>query len=134
MWYAIVLAVGLVLAAIGFVMLKNSIGFIRTSQRAMATVIRLDPVTDSDGTTYKAVFSFRTLTNREIIYYQNGSSRPASWSVGDTAEIAYDAAKPENAKLLTYWGSFVGTIILMAIAAPMLVIGGGYYLLKPFLR
>ena len=134
MWYGIILAVGLVLAAIGLYLLKNSMSFIRNSERATGTVINLEPVRDSDGTTYRAVFRFHTMDRREVIYRQNGSSSPAAWTVGETAEFAYRPENPEGAKLLTYWGSFIGTVILLALAMPFIVIGGGYFLARPFLK
>ncbi|RYY58927.1 MAG: DUF3592 domain-containing protein [Chitinophagaceae bacterium] len=134
MWYGIILAIGLILAAIGLYLFKNSLGFIRNSERATGTVINLEPVRDNDGTTYRAIFTFKTMANREVVYRQNGSSSPAGWRVGETAQFAYRSDNPEAAKLLTYWGSFLGTVILLALAMPLIVIGGGYFFAQQFLK
>jgi hypothetical protein len=108
--------------------------FINKGGRAKATVTELEKMTDSDGTTYKPVFKFKTSLNQEIIYRHNISSSPPEWKVGDETTILYDSDDPQKVKLLSYFGLFRWTIILMAIAMPLIVIGGGYYIAQSFLK
>ena len=134
MWYSITLAVGVTLLIISLLTLKKSLAFLRSSNRAIATVIELERISDSDGTSYKPVFKFKAATGQEVIYKQSSSSNPPGWEVGEEATIAYDANNPNEARLLTYFGAFSWTIVLMALAMPMLVVGGGYYLAQQFLK
>jgi hypothetical protein len=134
MFYSISLAIGLILLVISLFIFKESLGFIKRSERAIATVIELVEIKDSEGATYKPVFKFRSRYNQEIIYRHIVSSSPARWYVGEETTIAYDPVDPTVAKLLTYFGIFRWTIILMAIAMPLIVIGGGYYVAQSFLK
>jgi hypothetical protein len=47
--------------------------------------------------------------------------------VGEEADVIYDPGHPERARLIGYWGLFIASIILAAVAAPFLVIGSGYF-------
>ncbi|MEO6316434.1 MAG: DUF3592 domain-containing protein [Chitinophagaceae bacterium] len=134
MVYNILLAAGITLLAFSMHTLKKSLRFLKSSERATATVVAIETLGSSDGNTYKPVFSFTTALRKEIIYRPEVSTSPAGWVVGDQAVIAYDADAPANARLLTYFGSFRWTIILLAIAMPLLVIGGGYFLTKSLLH
>ena len=134
MFYPISLTIGIILLGISLYMLKQSMSFLKTSERAKAVVIELKETRDSDGSTYKPVFKFKTLLNKEIIYTPGYSSSPPSHQLGEEATIAYDPANPEKAKLLTYFGTFLWTIIFMCISLPFIVIGGGYYLSQYFLK
>ncbi len=134
MWYTCCFVIGLLLLIASLFMLKKSIAFLKNSERTVATVIRIETVSGSDGNTYKPIFSFKTNTNEEIIYPSPFSSSPPGWDIGDEATIAYDRNQPNNAKVLTYFGAFSWTIILMSIAMPLLVIGGGYHLAQKLLH
>lgn len=128
MGYGITLAIGIALLLFSLFILNNTLSFIKKSERAAATVISLEEVKDSDGITFKPVFKFFTYDKKEIQFCHFASSSPPVWSVGERAGVCYDVNDPTNAKLLTYFGAFGWTIILMALAMPMLVVGGGYYL------
>jgi hypothetical protein len=128
MWYNITFATGIILLLISLYILKGSLAFLRNNKRATATVIEMLTVKDSDGDTYKPVFKFKTESKEEVIFKSSTSSRPPAWHVGEETTIIYDPSNPSSARLMTYFGMFSWSIILMAIAMPMIVIGGGYYL------
>jgi hypothetical protein len=132
MVYGILLIVGVVVAAIGFRMLLRSIAFIKSGERTTATVIEMIPVHGSDGTTYKPVFEFTTYEGKKIIHRHNASSNPPGWKEGEETGIIYDRNNPENARVVTYFGLFSWSIVLFAIAAPLIIIGGGYFLAARF--
>lgn len=134
MWYTVTLAIGIVLLIISLTKLKDSLAFLRNSERATGTVIELERINGSDGDTYKPIFKFKTSLNQETIYRHISSSDPPSWKIGDEATIAYDPSSPSEARLLTYFGTFSWTIVLMAVAMPLIVIGGGYHLSQIVLK
>lgn len=134
MGYTITLFAGILLAIFAFFKFKQSMNFLKTGGRATATVIELETVHSSDGgPTYKPIFRFSTIKKQSVTYRHHTSSSPAAWDIGEKTTIVYDYENPENAKLLTYFGAFGWTIILLSIAMPCLVIGGGYLLAKPYL-
>jgi hypothetical protein len=135
MLYNITLGVGVLIIVIALFVFKQSLNFLKTAQRAEAVVVDIKKkVGGKGGTMYTPVFGFKTLDNREITYTPNWSSSYTSWKIGDVATIAYDADNPEKVRLVTYFGAFSLAIILLAIAMPLIVVGGGYYLAQPFLK
>jgi len=134
MWYNITLVVGVLVLVAALYAFNQSLNFLKTTQRAEATVIKIQKDEDNDGTTYKPIFKFTSYNGEDYMYtYPFGTSNN-SWSIGDKATIAYAGDNPIKAGLVTYFGTFGWTIVLMAIAMPLLVIGGGYHLAQPFLK
>jgi hypothetical protein len=134
MWYSVTLIAGIIILVISLFLLKEALVFLRTSERAIGTVIKLEKINNSDGDTFKPIFKFKTNLNQEIIYSHIASSNPPAWSIGEEATIAYNSNNPSSAKLLTYFGSFGYTIVVMAIAMPLIVIGGGYHIAQLYLK
>ncbi|MEO5563265.1 MAG: DUF3592 domain-containing protein [Chitinophagaceae bacterium] len=134
MWYNIILTIGIVILVFSLNMLKKSMSFLKNSERAEGTVIEMKAVRGDESTMYKPIFKFKTNLGKEIIYEHSTSSKPPAWEVGETTTIAYDPLNPEKPRLLTYFGVFSWTIILLSIAMPLIVIGGGYHLAKFFLK
>lgn len=134
MFYTISLIVGIILLGVSLFLLKGSLAFLKSSERATATVIEMETVSGTDGNTYKPIFKFKTRHNQEIVFRKSSSSSPPSWKVGEEATIAYDINDPDKARLLTYFGTFIWTIVLMCIALPFIVIGAGYYLSRFVLK
>jgi hypothetical protein len=133
MGYTISLTTGIILLFLSLWFLRQSISFIKKNERAVATVLALEEVRDSDGITYKPVFKFLTADKKEIHFRHFASSSPPAFNVGEEVGVSYDTSDPSKAKILSYFGAFGWSIILMALSMPLLVIGGGYYLSKSIL-
>src|SRR5688572_6644800 len=134
MWYTLTLVIGIILLIISLFILRESLAFLRTSERTVGTVIELVKIDGSDGHTFKPIFKFKTNLNQEIIYRHISSSNPPNWEIGEEAIIAYDPNNPTVVRLLTYFGAFSWTIVLMAVAMPLIVVGGGYHLSQVVLK
>ena len=134
MWYTLTLIVGIILIAIAMSILQKTLVFLKSSERAIGTVIELERINGSDGDTFQPVFKFKTRSNEEIIHRHISSSNPPGWKIGETVSIAYDANNPSNARVLTYLGTFLWVVILVAIAMPFIVIGGGYHISQSYLK
>ncbi|PCJ95343.1 MAG: hypothetical protein COA50_09035 [Flavobacteriaceae bacterium] len=100
---------------------------INTGIKTKATVIDLIEISGDDGYTYKPVFEFTDKTNTKIIFKSEVSSSPAPYKIGDKVTITYSIHNDER-KILSYWGLYRWTIILLSIASPLLIIGAGYFL------
>ncbi len=134
MGYYISLITGVLLLLISVYLFRGSLQFLQSTERALAEVVEIERVDGSDGDTFKPVFKFHTLLHEEIYFKQNYSSSPPHWHIGDEVMIAYKADDPQDAKILTYFGSFGYSVVLMALAAPLLIIGGGYIFCQQFLK
>jgi hypothetical protein len=134
MWYGISLSVGIILLVISLFKLTESISFLKKGEKANAVVFELEKISGSDGPVYKPIFRFKDYSGQEYIYRHNLSASTPTWKIGDRARVIYDPLNPGEARLLTYFGSFSATIILLALALPLITIGAGYYLAMAFFR
>jgi hypothetical protein len=134
MGYAITFIAGLILLIIGLVLLRNRITFIKNGMAAVATVKELKEVTDSDDNSisYKPIFTFTTYNNEKRIHEHNVSSRPSSWSVGDTVKVIYEKDNPAEVVVLTYFSAFGLVAILLSLALALVCFSAGYYWCQHF--
>jgi hypothetical protein len=133
MAYTISLAAGLIMLVISILKCRESLKFLKQTDRAEGVVTEIKKFR-GESDTYKPLFKFTTVDGQEVIYHHNFSSSPSLWSVGEKGIIAYNPFNPEKAKLLSYWGIFSWSIGLMCAALPLIVIGGGYHLAQLVLK
>ncbi|NLR59374.1 DUF3592 domain-containing protein [Chitinophaga polysaccharea] len=130
MWYKLYLLAGIILLTVSLYKFKQSIDFIRRSERAVGTVISLE---DIDGA-YSPVFAVKTKENDQIIYHHAAASNPAAWDIGEEATFLYDPGNPGSATMMSYFWLFNWAILFLAIAIPLVIVGAGYFLLSPLIR
>ncbi|WP_343745611.1 DUF3592 domain-containing protein [Chitinophaga sp.] len=126
----ICLFIGLILMAASGYKLKQSVDFIRSSEQVRGTVTSL--VKDNDDT-YSPVFTIDTKTDGQIVYHHLAGSSPSAWDVGEGADFLYNEGNPDSITMMSYFWLFGWSIILMAIALPLLILSAGYFLLRPLL-
>lgn len=127
MRYTIFFITGLILIGFSLYKLKARIDFVRNAERATGVVTSM---TEDDGA-YYPVFTVTTKTDGAVVYHHHSGSNPASWAVGDTAAFLYGPGQPSEVIRKTYQDLFGWSIVFMVIGLPLLIIGGGYYLLNP---
>ncbi|SHL36285.1 hypothetical protein SAMN05444266_10378 [Chitinophaga jiangningensis] len=125
MWYKLYLLTGLILLGVSIYVLKQSIDFIRSSERVTGTVISLEV---SDGA-YSPVFSITTPGGDEIIYHHAAASNPSSWEVGETATFLNDPHHRSSPRMMRYFWIFNWSLVCLGLAIPLIIIGGGYFVL-----
>lgn len=125
--YGGMLLVSLVLIFFAIKQYSNSQKLISTGLKTKAKVIDLIEISGDDGYTYKPVFEYTDRVNNIITFNCEVSSSPARYKIGDIVNIVYDPNSDER-KVISFWGLYRWTIILLTIASPLLIIGGGYIL------
>ncbi|NLR81035.1 DUF3592 domain-containing protein [Chitinophaga eiseniae] len=130
MWYKLYLLTGVVLLAVSLYKFKQSIDFIRRSERTVGTVISME---DIDGA-YSPVFAVKTKENGQIIYHHAAASHPPAWDIGEEATFLYDPGSPHSATMMSYFWLFNWAILFLAVAIPLIIVGAGYYLLRPLIK
>ena len=101
---------------------------LKTGIKTKAVVKDLIAVSGDDGPTYKPVFEYMDRSNTIQEFKSDVSSRPPAYKIGEKVEIVYDPKDEEEVKVVSYWGLYRWSIILLSIASPLLIIGGGYLL------
>lgn len=133
MAYKISLIIGIILFVISVLILKETLVFLEKSERAVGTVTRFEEVS-TDGITYTPIFKIKTKDNQEITYTHTSSANPPSWDIGEQATFFYDPNNLNSIRISTYFGVFSWSIVLMAIAIPLIIVGISYYVLNPYLH
>ncbi|MBV2227343.1 DUF3592 domain-containing protein [Sphingobacterium sp. NPDC055346] len=87
--------------------------------------------TDEKGTSmmYQPVMEIKA-GEKTYPFSPNFRSNPPQYKVGEKVPVVYEASEPQSARIVSYWGLHLGSIILMLFALPMLTIGTGYVLFK----
>jgi hypothetical protein len=76
---------------------------------------------------YRPLYHFVT-TQKAVHPFDYGVTSPQPiWRIGDEITIVYDPADPRRAEKIGYWELFNNGIVLASLAAPLVVIGGGYF-------
>lgn len=130
--YLIFIVVGGLLLAGALVALKNRLSFVKNGERAIGSVVQLVERKDDEGTFYYPVFDIHTRQHGTITYRHRTGSSSAEWQIGETIAFIFEPGKPDTVRFLNYWGIFWWPLSLMAVAVDLLVIGGGYFLLRGY--
>jgi len=99
---------------------------INSGYKAKAKVIDLIEISGDDGYTYKPVFEYTDRYDVTNTFKSDISSSPAPYKIGDIVTIIHSEDNEEK-KVISFWGLYRWSIILLSIASPLLIIGGGYY-------
>lgn len=128
--HLIFIAVGALLLVVALRSLKSRLAFMKNSERAVGTVVRLGEKTEDDGVYYYPVFDIRTRRNEIITYKDKTGSSPAKWQIGETAAFIFHPDRPDMIWFLSYRTLFWRPLMLLAVAVDLLLIGGGYFLFR----
>lgn len=119
---------GMVLLYFAMRSYNNTADLLSTGIKTTAIVVEMITVSGSDGSTYKPVFEFTDRGNGIRRYKSDVSSSPPAYKVGEKVKIIYDKNDDDEVKVISFWGLYRWCIILLCIASPLLIIGGGYLL------
>jgi len=95
---------------------------------AIVTELYPDPDVESNYGVAKPYFNFVDRFQEKQKITNGITSSPPRYKTGDKVEIVYHIDDPKQIKLVSFWGLYRWSIILLMIAAPFLVIGGSYLL------
>ena len=133
MWqYYLILGLGVVFLLLAIFSFRNTMEFLKNGDKATATVIDLHKY-ESEGEVFAPVFTFRTKDNQVITYELAEGNDPPTWKVGEATTVIYDPVDPSKVSLYSYFRVFVWTLVLLSIALPLLVIGGGNFIAARFI-
>ena len=93
-----------------------------------AEVIKFETYVDSDGKMFTPVFEYVDVSGAKKQFKSDVSSAKPSMKIGDKRQLIYNPNDNNEVKLVSYWGLYMWTIILLSLASPFLIIGGGYLL------
>jgi hypothetical protein len=132
MWYYLYAGfclLGLLLFGIAIWQYQQTTKLLSTGIKTQSEVIDLLESKNEDGDTmYKAVFQFTTREGNVVSFKSNVRARPATHKIGQIVPVIYNSSDFEDVRIIGFWGLYRGTIILLSLGSPLLIIGGGYLL------
>lgn len=127
MLYILFFLIAITLISVAIYHYNQTRELLKTGINTKALVSNIITVEDSDGKSYKPVFTFLDGDGHPVSFENPVSSNPVVWKRGEEVSIIYDPTMPSNAKVVSYWGLFRVSVICTMIAAPFLVVSLGYF-------
>lgn len=115
--------IGLGMLVTAIVLFMNTKSFLQTAEVAQGTVIELRASRSSDSLTYHPVVSFTTSQGQRITFSSGSGSNPPSYTEGETLEVFYAAAEPQDAKINGFFALWGGAVILAGMGTVFFTIG-----------
>lgn len=96
-----------------------------------AEVVAHNPVRDlQDGSiSYESVMQYNAHGQTQTMIGKIRTNPPA-YKIGEKVNIVYDGTGRGEPKIVSYWGLYLGAIIMMVLAVNLIVICGGFFLFK----
>ncbi|GAB4023542.1 hypothetical protein GCM10028808_74240 [Spirosoma migulaei] len=112
----------------------RSITLIKTGNRTLATVVKLEKEKAKSGYVYRPIFKLNTENGEELLHTYGFATDPSDWKIGDKATVSYDLYEPETRVVLTYYGAFGNAVIWLMVSLPLIVLGGGHFVSRLYLK
>jgi Protein of unknown function (DUF3592) len=133
--YTTFFGIGLILAYLAFTSFRKTQALLAEGIQTEAEVIDLLLQSGSEGgTLYRPVFEYHDMSNRRSTFESGVASSPASYDIGNVVKIVYLPNDSTSQRVVGFWSLYRWTIIFLAIASPLLVIGGGYILFSLYFK
>lgn len=126
--HSLVLLAGLIVLYIAWLQFQKTQRLISSGVSTVATVIENVPQTKKGQTTYRPKFQYMDQQHNRATFLGELNTSPPAWSIGETTLIVYMPGQPGSARIISYWNLYRATILFTAAAAPLIVIGIGYFL------
>lgn len=118
--------IGLLFAGIGLWLYSSDQDLASSGARATGTVIAITSYRDSDGDTmYRPVVEFTDAAGNRREFSSDISSSSSEFSRGETVDVIYDPAQPENAIIDSFMERFFLPLIFGGLGSIFALIGGG---------
>lgn len=123
--YVLGLIVGLVLLGVAAFLYIKARNFVNAAQKTKGTVVRMEPRTRKGGTSYVAVFEFRSLDGQTITVLDTVAARPPRHQVGQAVDVVYDPANPRDARLDSTSTLYMMPIIIGVVGGMLTLTNAG---------
>lgn len=119
---------GILMLVGAFSLYNNTQKFLDGAITAEGTVIELLKSRSSDSTTYTPLVQFTTKNNEVVDFTSLVSSNPPSYKTGESVEVLYQEASPDDAKIKSYFSLWGGATIVGALGVVFFLVGSSIFL------
>lgn len=117
------MTVGLLLWVGAFFSFTNTQDFLKSAVTTNGTVVELVYSRTSDSGVYYPAVLFQTKDGVSVGFISSSGSKPASYSVGESVEVIYQASSPQEAKINSFFSLWIGTLVLSGMGLVFFLVG-----------
>lgn len=128
--HMILLIIGLALLMLGIVSFSRARRLMTNGSLVQATVVENIPSRGSEGGTMYTPLMEYSIDGSVSSFSPTAKANPPAYAVGEKVNLIYDPNNNNDIRIRSYWGVYLGSNILLAMALPMVLIGIGYFLFK----
>jgi hypothetical protein len=129
-WFFILGAIGSFAVAIALVV--GALRFLSKANYTLGTVIAIQAEEDSEtGTMFRAKLAFDDAAGWKHTFSDEGAYFPSPYEIGESIAVAYEADRPDSAKIYTIWGVWWEAIVALVLGVGFVA---GYFLQRRFWR
>lgn len=128
LFYSLLFALGSFLAYHAWTQFQKSQDLLNRGERTVAEVVEYKTSRGKNGTVYAPIFKFKDRSQHVVSFTSTINSSPPAYDIGENVKIVYNRRNPQDVKVVSFWGLYRASIILLMVASPLLVIGGSYLL------
>ncbi len=115
--------IGLAMLVGAYFLFTGTQNFLKTAVSAQGTVVELHRSRSSDSDTYAPVVEFQASDGSTVEFTSSTSSNPPSYSRGETVEVLYQEASPNDAKIKGFFSLWGAALIVGIMGLVFFLIG-----------
>ena len=124
---------GIAMLAAALFLYQGTRSFLAEAARTEGTVVNFLQTYADHGVTYAPVVHFVNRNNETIVVVSSTATNPPAYAKGEKVEVLYFPAKPQEARINSFFSLWGGPVILGAMGAIFCLIGAGVTLV-PMLK
>jgi len=125
--------VGIAMLAGALFLYQGTRSFLADAARTEGTVVNFMQAHSKHGVTYAPVVHFVNRNNETIVFVSSTGTNPPGYEKGEKVEVLYFPAKPQEARINSFFSLWGGSVILGAMGTIFFLIGAGVTLV-PMLK
>lgn len=125
--------VGIAMLAGAFFLYQETRSFLAEAARTEGTVVNFMQTYSNHAVTYAPVVHFVNRNNEAIVFVSSTATNPPGYEKGEKVEVLYFPAKPQEARINSFFPLWGGSVILGVMGAIFFLIGAGVTLV-PMLK
>ena len=128
LFYFLLFALGSFLGYLSWRHYQKSQHLLNKGIRTVANVVAYETSRGKKSTLYAPIFQFQNRSQELVNFTGLVKSSPPTYDIGEKVNIVYNTRNPQDVKIISFWGLYAASVILLMVASPLIVLGGSYLL------